>query len=132
MKHAKSNRINFFYYEGHMWSLTYTVYIKKLLAKMLRLPEWLIGLVAPWSRLLFGILTLSLGPGCSEFFLKVKTVYNGLLRNPQIVFFVALYTLDIFANNIAIKRYWDKKIKWHFSSNIFFPVGIKNNFLGQF
>jgi len=86
----------------------------------------------PGQGYCLGYLRSSLGPGCSEFFLKVKTVYNGHLRNPQIVFFVALYTLDIFAHNIAIKRYWDKKIKWHFSSNIFFPVGIKNNFLGQF
>jgi len=45
------------------------------------------------------------------------------------------YTLDIFARKIPIKRYWDKKIKRlkrHFSSNIFFPVCFENIFLERF
>jgi len=33
---------------------------------------------------------------------------------------VALFTRDFFAHNIAIIRYCDKKIKRHFSTNIFF------------
>ncbi len=60
----KNYRINFFDHEGHMWSLTHTVYVKKLLS----LPEWLIGLVAPWSRLLFWIITFKFRVAQNYFF----------------------------------------------------------------
>jgi len=43
----------------------------------------------------------------------------------------ALYTLDIFAHNIAIKKKKDIEIKIHFSSNIFFMCVLKI-FWGQF
>ncbi len=38
----------------------------------------------------------------------------------------AQITHNIFAHNIEIKRHCNKKIKRHFSSNIFFPVWIEN------
>ncbi len=40
-------------------------------------------------------------------------------------YYKALFIRDILAHNISIKRYWDKKIKRHFSSNIFFLCELK-------
>jgi len=67
----------------------------------------------------------------SNFFLSETNFVLNIL-NTSCYLCKALYTLDIFEHNISIKRYWDKKIKRHFSSNIFFPVCIEKFFWGQF
>jgi len=41
---------------------------------------------------------------------KIIEVIDNVLGQSSILPLVGLYTLDIFARDIAIKRYWDKKI----------------------
>ncbi len=45
--------------------------------------------------------------------------------------FKAQFTHNIFAHNIEIKRCYNKKIKRHFSSNIFFQCELKIFIFGQ-
>jgi len=62
-------------------------------------------------------------------FVEKVTTAQGMIQVIRNRIGKAQFTHIIFAYNIEIKRYCNKKIRRHFSSNIFFPEKIENMYL---